>query len=138
MSNGQNGGAAYRKAYKSKASSGKCGQLAHRLLENPVVARAVSSSIKVIDLVRQGRLEAQQATEERIIDVLSAIAFFDPRSIIQWGPDGAASITMSADLSFEAVCALREILILGDGGIRFKFADRRSDGFGADPRDHHR
>jgi hypothetical protein len=86
----------------------------------------VRSRIKVLDLARQGRLEAQQASEERIIDVLAALAFFDPRSIIQWSADGAASITMSTDLSLEAVYAIREILVFGDGSIRFKFADRRA------------
>jgi phage terminase small subunit len=126
LTNGQNGAAAYRKAYGAKSSSTVCGQMAHRLLQHPTVARAVRSRIKVLDLARQERLEAQQATEERIIDVLGALAFYDPRSIIQWGPDGRASITMSTDLSLEAVYAIREILILGDGGIRFKFHDRRA------------
>ena len=126
MSNGQNGTAAYRKAYNSKSSSVRCGQLAHRLLQHPVVARAVRARIKVLELARQGRLEAQQATEERIIDVLGALAFYDPREIIQWGPDGAASITMSTDLSVQAVYAIREITVLETGAIRFKFHDRRA------------
>jgi phage terminase small subunit len=126
MSNGQNGASAYRKAYGSKCSSLMCGKMAHKLLQHPTVARAVRARVRMIELAREGRLEAQQATEERIIDVLGALAFYDPRSIIQWGPDGRASITMSTDLSLEAVYAIREILILGDGGIRFKFHDRRA------------
>ena len=126
MSNGQNATAAYRKAYGNKSSSVVCGESARKLLHHPTVARVVRAQVKLIELAREARLGAQQATEEKIIDVLSAIALFDPRSIIQWCPDGAASITMSRDLSLEAVYAIREILVFADGSIRFKFADRRA------------
>jgi phage terminase small subunit len=125
MTNGQNGAAAYRKAYNAKSSTTVCGQLAHRLLQHPTVARAVRSRIKVLDLARQGRLEAQQVTEERIIDTLAALAWFDPRQIIQWGPNGVA-MTRSTDLPIEAVFSIREILVLAGGGLRVKFADRRA------------
>jgi len=77
------------------------------------------------ELARQNRLEAQQLTEERIIDALSALAFFDPRSIISWGPGGKALITMSKDLTAEACYAIREIIVL-KGGIKFKFHDRHA------------
>src|SRR6516165_9002925 len=43
-----------------------------------------------------------------------------------WGPGRAVSITMSSDLSPEAVYAIREITVLAKGGIRFKFHDRRA------------
>ena len=102
-----------------------CGQMGYKLLQHPTVAKAVRAQIKLIELARDGRLEAQQATEERIIDVLGAIAFGDPRSIIQWGPDGAA-ITMSRDLPIEAAYTIREILVFADGSVRFKFYDRRA------------
>jgi RimJ/RimL family protein N-acetyltransferase len=61
MSNGQNGAAAYRKAYRSKSSNLQCGQQAHELLRHPVVAQAVRSKIRMLELARQGRLEAQLA-----------------------------------------------------------------------------
>ena len=79
----------------------------------------------MLELARQNRLEAQQATEERIIDVLSTLAFFDPREFIQWDSNGV-TVTKSTDLPIEAVFAIREILVLADGGMRFKFADRRA------------
>ena len=125
MANGQNGAAAYRKAYRSKTSSMRCGQLAHILLQNPVVAQTIRSKVRMLELARQNRLEAQQATEERIIDVLSTLAFFDPRGFIQWDSNGV-TVTKSTDLPIEAVFAIREILVLADGGMRFKFADRRA------------
>jgi hypothetical protein len=76
-------------------------------------------------------LKPQQATEERIIDVLSTLAFFDPREFIQWDSNGAGgktrvTVTRSTDLPIEAVFAIREILVMADGGMRFKFADRRA------------
>ena len=77
------------------------------------------------ELARQNRLEEQQLTEERIIDALSALAFFDPRSIISWGPGGKALFTMSKDLTAEACYAIREITVL-KGGIKFKFHDRHA------------
>jgi len=130
MANGQNASAAYRKAYRSKSSSMRCSQLAHILLGNPVVAQTIRSKIRMLELARQGRLEAQQATEERIIDVLSTLAFFDPRQLIQWVPGAGGktrvTVTRSTDLPIEAVFAIREILVLADGGMRFKFADRRA------------
>ena len=125
MANGQNASAAYRKAYRSKTSSMRCGQLAHILLQNPVVAQTIRSKVRMLELARQNRLEAQQATEERIIDVLSTLAFFDPREFIQWDSNGV-TVTKSTDLPIEAVFAIREILVLADGGMRFKFADRRA------------
>jgi phage terminase small subunit len=126
MSNGQNATAAYRKAYGNKSSSVVCAESARKLLHHPTVARALRAQVRLIELAREARLGVQQATEEKIIDVLAAIAFFDPRSIIQWGADGKASVTMSTDLSLDAVYGIREILVLGDGGIRFKFHDRRA------------
>ena len=126
MSNWQNATAAYRKAYGNKSSSVVCAESARKLLHHPTVARALRAQVRLIELAREARLGVQQATEEKIIDVLAAIAFFDPRSIIQWGADGKASVTMSTDLSLDAVYGIREILVLGDGGIRFKFHDRRA------------
>jgi hypothetical protein len=29
-----------------------------------------------------------QASEERIIEAIAALAFYDPRDIVQWGKDG--------------------------------------------------
>ena len=126
FSNGQNATAAYRKAYGYKSSSVVCGESARKLLHHPTVARAMRAQVRLIELAREARLEAQQVTEERIINVLAALAFYNPREIIQWGPGGKASIAMSTDLSQESVWAIREILVLGDGGIRFKFHDRRA------------
>src|SRR6516225_8571468 len=63
MSNGQNGASAYRKAYGSKCSSLMCGKMAHKLLQHPTVARAVRARVRMIELAREGRLEAQQATD---------------------------------------------------------------------------
>ena len=132
MANGQNGAAAYRKVYRTttSTSSVRCGQLAYELLRHPVVAQTIRSKIRMLELARQGRLEAQQATEERIIDVLSTLAFFDPRQLIQWVPGAGGktrvTVTRSTDLPIEAVFAIREILVLADGGMRFKFADRRA------------
>ena len=126
MTNQQNGAAAYRKAYKSKMSSARCSARAQELLAHPAVAKVIRSKVKMLELARQNRLETLQATEERIIDALTALGFFDPRQIIQWGPGRAVSITMSSDLSPEAVYAIREITVLANGGIRFKFHDRRA------------
>ena len=125
MANGQNGAAAYRKAHRSKTSSIQCGMLAQALLRHPVVAQTIRSKLRTLELTRQNRFEALQITEERIIDVLSTLALFDPREIIQWGPRGV-TVTRSTDLPIEAVFAIREILVLADGGMRFKFADRRA------------
>ena len=125
MANGQNGAAAYRKAYRSKTSSIQCGMLAQALLRHPVVAQTIRSKLRTLELTRQNRFEALQITEERIIDVLSTLALFDPREIIQWGPRGV-TVTRSTDLPIEAVFVIREILVLADGGMRFKFADRRA------------
>ena len=125
MANGQNASAAYRKAYRSTSSSMRCSQQAYILLRNPAVAQTIQRKLKMLELARQGRLEAQQATEERIIDVLSTLAFFDPREFIQWDSNGV-TVTKSTDLPIEAVFAIREILVLADGGMRFKFADRRA------------
>ena len=43
MANGQNGAAAYRKAYRTttSTSSVRCGQLAYELLRHPVVAQTI-------------------------------------------------------------------------------------------------
>ena len=125
FANQQNGAAAYRKAYKSKMSSGTCSAKAQQLLAHPAVAKIVKSRLRMQELARQNRLEQQQLTEERIIDALSALAFFDPRSIISWGPGGKALITMSKDLTAEACYAIREITVL-KGGIKFKFHDRHA------------
>jgi len=125
MANGQNGAAAYRKAYRSKTSSIQCGMLAQALLRHPVVAQTIRSKLQMLELARQNRFEALQITEERIIEVLSTLALFDPRSVIQWDGKGV-TITKSADLPIEAVFAIREILVMADGGMRFKFADRRA------------
>jgi len=125
MANGQNAAAAYRKAYRSKTSSIQCGMLAQALLRHPVVAQTIRSKLRTLELTRQNRFEALQITEERIIDVLSTLALFDPREIIQWGPRGV-TVTRSTDLPIEAVFVIREILVLADGGMRFKFADRRA------------
>ena len=125
MANGQNAAAAYRKAHRSKTSSIQCGMLAQALLRHPVVAQTIRSKLRTLELTRQNRFEALQITEERIIDVLSTLALFDPREIIQWGPRGV-TVTRSTDLPIEAVFVIREILVLADGGMRFKFADRRA------------
>jgi hypothetical protein len=131
MANGQNASAAYRKAYRAKSSSLQCSQSAFMLLRHPVVAQAIQRKLKMLELARQNRLEAQRATEERIIDVLSTLAFFDPREFIQWDANGKGgkarvTVTRSTDLPIEAVFAIREILVMADGGMRFKFADRRA------------
>jgi len=125
MTNQQNGAAAYRKAYKSKMSSARCSARAQELLAHPAVAKIIRSKVQMLELARQNRIEALQATEERIIETLAALAFYDPRAVIQWGGRGRrASITISSDLSPEAVYAVREITVLANGGIRFKFHDR--------------
>ena len=125
MINGQNASAAYRKAYRSKLSSARCSSLAHTLLVNPVVALAIQRKVKMLELARQHRFEELQITEERIIEVLATLALFDPRKVIQWDSKGV-TVSKSADLPIEAVFAIREILVTADGGLRFKFADRRA------------
>ena len=125
MANGQNASAAYRKAYRCKTSSMRCSTLAHILMDNPVVALAIKRRVKMLELARENRFEALQITEERIIEVLSTLALYDPRSVIQWDSKGV-TVTRSADLPIEAVFAIREIQVTADGGLRFKFADRRA------------
>ena len=109
MANGQNASAAYRKAYRSTSSSMRCSQQAYILLRNPAVAQTIQRKLKMLELARQGRLEAQQATEERIIDVLSTLAFFDPRELIQWVPGAGGktrvTVTRSTDLPIPSVTA---------------------------------
>src|SRR6516165_10729292 len=55
MANGQNGAAAYRKAYRTttSTSSVRCGQLAYDLLRHPVVAQTIRSKIRMLELARQ-------------------------------------------------------------------------------------
>jgi DNA-directed RNA polymerase subunit F len=67
-----------------------------------------------------------QATEERIIELLTALASYDPRDVIRWDDAGKARITASDDLSFASVVGIREISYKQDGTVRFSFHDRRA------------
>jgi phage terminase small subunit len=73
LRNGQNGAAAYRKAYNAKAASSTCSIEAHRLLAHPIIARVLQSRNKLLALAQERRLEEQQATEERIIETISGL-----------------------------------------------------------------
>jgi phage terminase small subunit len=126
LQNGQNGAAAYRKAYNTKASSTHCSIEAGKLLAHPIISRLLQSRTKQIALAQQRKLDERVATEERIIETITALAFYDPREVFQWGPGGTATITMSSDLPLRAVFAIKDITILRDGGIRFRFHDRRA------------
>jgi phage terminase small subunit len=123
--NGQNGAAAFRKAYNSKASSSHCSAEAHRLLGHPNISRVLQSRNKIIALAQEKRLEEQVATEERIIETIAALAFYDPRQVVQWGP-GGVTITVSSDLPYRSVLAIKDITILHGGGVRIRFPDRRA------------
>jgi hypothetical protein len=63
----------------------------------------------------------------RIIEILAALATYDPRDIIRWDDKGQAKITASDDLPFASVVGIKEISFTQEGGkIRIQFHDRRA------------
>ena len=99
---------------------------AARLLANPLIARAVESKRNRLARMQENRFAQLQATEERIIETLAALAFFDPRDIVRWDANGIARITISDDLPFYSVAAIKEISFRQDGRIIIRFYDRRA------------
>jgi hypothetical protein len=58
-------------------------------------------------------------------ETIAALAFYDPREVVQWDQKGAR-ITVSSDLPYRSVLAIKEISTLQDGTIRIRFHDRRA------------
>jgi hypothetical protein len=80
----------------------------------------------MLALVQQKVLEEREVTEERIIETIASLAFYDPRELISWGREGHMSFTPSADLPYRSVLPIREISSLANGGLRIRFHDRRA------------
>jgi hypothetical protein len=119
------GAPAYRKVFKLEGSTKNCAEAAWRLLNNPNVARIIESKRRQLARIQDGAFEQLQASEERIIEAIAALAFYDPRDVVQWGPDGAV-FSVSSDLPLRSVLAIKEISYIQGRGIRIRFHDRRA------------
>jgi hypothetical protein len=75
--------------------------------------------------VQERIIENQDATEERIIQTIAALAFYDPRELLTWDEHGVR-LTPSDELNYRAVLPIREISVLPNGGYRVRFHDRRA------------
>jgi hypothetical protein len=72
--NGRNAAYAYRKSYMTKGTPQSCSVAANALLKNPNIARVIASHKRMIALMQERIIEDQDATEERIIQTIAALA----------------------------------------------------------------
>lgn len=101
--------AAIRAGYKSKNAS----EVACRLLKRPDISEALQS--RRLDLQQRTRI-----TQERVLLEYARLAFVDPRSIFEWGPDGII-IKDSNELSEdEAACIAEATELRTDKGVNTK------------------
>jgi hypothetical protein len=129
FANGRNGAAAYRTVYRSRSSNQHCAVEASKLLTNPKIARIVASHDQRLALAQENVIGEMVITEERVIQTMAAIAFYDPREIISWDDKGNFTVTASKDLSFRSVLPIKEIRVLPgkageQRGFHIKFYDR--------------
>jgi phage terminase small subunit len=73
----------------------------YELLKNPGVARAVDRAIR-------NRSQRCQVTQDMVLSQLARIAFVDPRSLMDWGPDGVV-LKPSSQLSEAQAASVREV-----------------------------
>jgi phage terminase small subunit len=125
LANGRNGAAAYRASYNSQGTPNTCEARARELLKNPRIAAVVASKDRILALAEQKQLEALEVTEERIINTIAALAFYDPREVLSWKA-GKVMLTDSQDIPLRAIMPIREISALPNGGFRVRFHDRRA------------
>jgi phage terminase small subunit len=126
IANGRNGAAAYRTAYNSRADVKGCSREAAELLDNPRVAAIIASHDRMLALAEQRELESLEVTEERVIQTMAAIAFYDPREVLSWDTEGKVTFKDSESLALRSVLPIREIAVLPNGGFRVRFHDRRA------------
>lgn len=107
--------AAYRVA-SPKAKGAR--QSASRLVnDSPAVARAIA-------LTQEKHLRASGVSAQRIIDAHAAIAFADPRHLLEWSGD-AVQLRPSAAVSDRAATTIQSIRQTKDG-VAITFADRQA------------
>lgn len=126
FANGRNGAAAYRTVYRSRSSNQHCAVEASQLLSNPKIARIVASHDRIFALAQEKVIGEMAITDERIIETVAALAFYDPREVLSWDAEGKMTVTASADIPLRAILPIREIACLPQGGLRVRFHDRRA------------
>jgi hypothetical protein len=126
FANGHNGAAAYRTVYRSRSSNQHCAVEASKLLANPKIARIVASHDQRVALAQENVIGEMAITEERVVQTIAALAFYDPREVLAWDDESHFTCRASADIPFRAILPIREITVLPHGGFRVKFYDRRA------------
>jgi len=79
-----------------------------------------------IDELRKRAIEKSGVTPERVLQELARIAFSDPRSVMEWGPNGV-KLKPSSELTDDEAAAVAEVgeTTTKDGGsLRVKMVDK--------------
>lgn len=88
-------------AIRAGYSPASAGQLAHELLEKPLIAASIQQAMAE-------RSMRTQVTADQVVRELARIGFADLRRVVDWGPDGV-TLKHSEDLSAEDAAFISEV-----------------------------